>query len=296
MNSSSFAILALILFLTVVTVAFIKLRRWQEGFEEESFVNPSVAAIPPSANTAPIQKNATFCPPGSKYFIDKRGDSLCCEGTIERRRCKGRIICTLSRASGKVPSCSAIHAQLRGKISTGFCPPSMPNFFANEATGKKGCTSSEITTSGDGPVHTTSPKCEITGNPDADLQIEGSCLNTKRLEEMQCIAPGCTKSFHSYRKTAPPVLTQTFTIAGETVPRSCTDDDSMHVYLDSVEPAWRTANKPEYDFEANINFCGVAKRVLVEKRLPASGAIYNPTSGSLEGCGAATATATATTA
>ncbi len=283
MNSSSFAILGLILFLTAVTVAFIRLRRWQEGFEEENFINPSAAAIPES-NKAPIHKNATFCPPGSKYFIDRRGDSLCCEGTIERRRCKGRLICTLSKSSGKIPSCSDIHDQMRSQLGASFCPPSMPNFFASEATGKKGCTSSEITTVGDGPIHTSAPKCEISGNTNTDLISETSCLNQKRLEEMKCITPGCNKTFHSYRKTAPVVLMQSFTVDGQTVPQTCVDDDSMQKYLDEVEPNWRSTSNPEYDFEANVKFCGVAKRVLVEKRLPASGSIYNQSTSTLQGC------------
>jgi hypothetical protein len=273
MNSSSFAILGLILFLTAVTVAFIRLRRWQEGFEEENFTNPSVAAIPES-NKAPIHKNATFCPPGSKYFIDRRGDSLCCEGTIERRRCKGRLICTLSKSSGKIPACADIHNQMRDKLAASFCPPSMPNFFASEATGKKGCTSSEITTAGDGPTHTDAPKCEISGNTNNDLVNESSCLNVKRLEEMKCITPGCNKTFHSYRETAPVVLMQSFTVDGQAVPHMCIDDDSMQIFLDTVEPNWRSSNNYERDFEAN-KWCSARKGVLVEKRLPTSGSIYN---------------------
>ncbi len=269
MNSSTLGILGLIIFLTVVTVAYIKLRHWQEGFEEqlEGFTDPTVAAIPPAANITPIQKNATFCPPGSKYFVNDNGDSLCCEHVPENRKCS-KIVCTLSAPTGNIKSCNDIHNQLRDKLAATFCPPSMPNFFASEATGKKGCTSSAITTSGDGPLHPTSPKCVIGDEgPIADLLNKDSCLNTKRLEEMKCISPGCTKSFHAYKPDTPPVLTQTYTIVDENTPRVCTDDDSMQLYLDKVEPNWRNSNKAEYDFATNTQFCAAAKRILVEKRV-----------------------------
>lgn len=269
MNSSTFGILAIIVFLTAVTVAYVKLRHWQEGFEEqlEGFLDPTVAAIPTPADVQPVQKNATFCPPGSKYFINRRGDSLCCEGTIEKRRCKGNLICTLSKPDDTVPSCTDIHNQLRQKLAISFCPPSMPNFFANEATGKKGCTSSVITTIGDGPVHKNAPNCMIGNNPERDLTQKFSCLNIKRKEDMACITPKCEKSYQSIRNNAPLVLIQNYTLPDETTARVCTDDNSMQLYLDKTEANWRNSNKPEYDFAVNTKFCGAAKRILVEKRV-----------------------------
>ena len=270
MNSSTIAILVLILFLTAVTVAYVRLRHWQEGFEEEldGFTNPSVVATPPSANVSSIQKNATFCPPGSKYFVSRRGDSMCCDGPVEKRRCKGRLVCTMSKSQNGVPSCTDVHNSLRAKFAATYCPPSMSNFFASEATGVKGCTSSAITTSGDGPLHADAAKCIIgSTGPEADLENENSCLNVKRKEEMRCLTPNCTKSFIKKTSGAPLVLIQNYTLVDETAPRACTDDDSMQIYLDKTEPGWRSANKPEYDFAVNTQFCGSAKRILVEKRV-----------------------------
>ena len=269
MNSSTFGIIGLILFLTAVTVVYVKLRHWQEGFGEEleGFLDPTVAAIPQPADTQSIQKNATFCPPGSKYFINRQGDSLCCDGTIEKRRCKGNVICTMSKPTTNIPSCTDIHNQLRNRLAVSFCPPSMPNFFANESTGKKGCTSSAITTAGDGPVHRTAPSCMIDKNPERDLTQKFSCINLKRKEEMQCITPKCEKSYQSIKNNTPLVIIQNYTLPDETTARVCTDDISMQLYLDKTEPNWRSTNKPEYDFEVNTNFCGAAKRILVEKRV-----------------------------
>jgi hypothetical protein len=269
MNSSTVGIIGLILFLTAVIIAYIRLRHWQEGFEEqlEGFVDPTVAAIPPPANISPIQKNSTFCPSGSTYFVSNNGDSMCCNGPIRNRICRGNIVCTMSRLSGEIPSCTDVHNAIMAKLAVGFCPQSMPNYYSNEATGQKGCTSSAITTSGDGPLHTDAPKCSI-GNagPEADLQNEQSCLNIKRKDDMKCLTPNCIKIFQKKNANAPLILVQNYTLVDETTARVCTDEDSMEIYLNKTEPNWRSANKPEYDFTTNTDFCGAAKRILVEKR------------------------------
>ncbi len=269
MNSSTFGILGLILFLTVITVAYVKLRHWQEGFGEEleGFQDPTVAATPKPADLQPIQKDATFCPPGSKYFINRRGDSLCCNGSIERRRCKGQLVCTLSKPTDTLPSCTDVHNQLREKLAFSFCPRSMPNLFTSEATGRKGCTSSTITPAGDRPLHKDAPTCTIDTNPERDLTQKFSCLNIKRKEEMQCITPKCEKSYQSIKNNTPLVIIQNYTLPDETTARVCTDDQSMQLYLDKTDPNWRNSNKAEYDFAVNTNFCGAAKRILVEKRV-----------------------------
>ena len=270
MNSSTVGIIGLILFLTAVTVAYVRLRHWQEGFEEqlEGFVDPTVAATPPPTNITPLQKNATFCPSGSNYFVSNNGDSMCCNGTIRNRICRGNVICTMSRLGGDIPSCTDVHNAMMAKLAAGFCPPSMPNYYSNQATGQKGCTSSAITSIGDGPLHTDAPKCVI-GNagPDADLLNERSCLNVKRKEEMRCLTANCIKTFQKKSSTAPLVLMQNYTLVDETTARVCTDDDSMQLYLDKTEPNWRNANKAEYNFTTNTNFCAAAKRILVEKRV-----------------------------
>jgi hypothetical protein len=111
------------------------------------------------------------------------------------------------------------------------------------------------------------PKCVIGKSPTADLADPESCLNHKRLEEMPCIAPDCSKALHKKGKGLPLVLTQTFSVPGTAgAPRMCTDEHSMEIYLDSAEPNWRSAGKPEYNFAMSVEFCGTAKASLIDKR------------------------------
>jgi hypothetical protein len=270
-------IIAIIAILIGFTAVYMKLRRWQEGFEEEGAEGfaGAVAASPdptllatPEPNKQPLQKNATFCPPGSKYYVNKRGDSLCCEGEVENRRCRGTNVCTLSAPHGNIPSCSVIQTQLLSKMSTAYCPPSMPNFYASELTGLKGCTSSAITTAGDGPLHPNAPKCTIGSSPSTDLTDPESCLNKKRLEEMACLSPDCTKSLHKMRGISgmPLVITQMFNVPSTGAPRSCTDEHSMEIFLDAAEPGWRSKGNPNHNFAMSVEFCGTAKATLIDKQ------------------------------
>ena len=276
-NTPVLWIIAIIAILIGFTAVYMKLRRWQEGFEEEGAGNEGFATstspdptllATPEPNKQLLQKNATFCPPGSKYYVNKRGDSLCCEGEVENRRCRGTNICTLSAPHEKIPSCAVIQTQLLSKMSAAYCPPSMPNFYASELTGLKGCTSSAITTAGDGPLRPNDPKCTIGTSPTTDLANPESCLNKKRLEEMACIASECSKALYTKRAGAPLVLTQTFSVPGSVgaAPRVCTDERSMEVFLDATEPDWRSKANPAYNFAMSVEFCGTAKATLIDKR------------------------------
>lgn len=256
------------LFLIAFVALYIYLRQWfAEGFiSAPSQANPEVLAIP-EPNKAPIQATATFCPPGSKYFVNKRGDSMCCEGDIEHRKCNGTIVCTLSQPTAKYLSCGVILQQLQAKIATAYCPPSMPNYYVNEITGEKGCTASGLTTTGDGPVHMDASRCSIGISPVADLADRNSCLNHKRLEEFMCISPECSKHLDIRKNGHPAILTQSFVVpGGESLPRTCIDEHSMEIYLDSAEPNWRSSGKPDYNFESDIRYCATAKSSLIDKK------------------------------
>ena len=260
----------MLLFLIGIIALYVNLRHWfAEGFVSAppAPLNPEVLAIP-EVNQTPIQKTSTYCPPGSKYYVNKRGDSMCCEGKVENRKCIGKIVCTLSQPTSKYPSCAAILEQLQSKMAIAYCPPSMPNFYVNEVSGEKGCTSSGLTTIGDGPVHPNASRCIIGSSGSMqDLADKTSCLNQKRLEEFTCIAPNCTKGFHSYAEGKPVVLIQSFVVPdGEAVPRQCIDEHSMEIYLDSSESNWRSSGKPEYNFASDIRYCMTAKKSLIEKR------------------------------
>ncbi len=263
-------IIASILLVVIISVVYLKLRRWQEGFTAD----PTALATPPPADpsntvqAAGAAAAATFCPPGSIYFLNKQGDSLCCEGAVENRRCKGRTVCTLSKGTGKVPSCTSVLQQLSATAASKLCPPSMPNYYVSPITGKRGCTESALTAAGDEPLYRDRPQCTIGTSPAADLLDEASCINKKRLEEMACISSNCSKTLHKYKEGFPLVLTQTYQVPDQVTaaPRMCTDEHSMEIYLDAAEPNWRSSGKPEYNFAISTEFCGTAKAVLIDKK------------------------------
>ena len=47
----------------------------------------------------------SFCPAGTKSYLNNKGDSMCCRGTVNGRICEGIDVCTFSQSSGKVPLC-----------------------------------------------------------------------------------------------------------------------------------------------------------------------------------------------
>lgn len=50
----------------------------------------------------------TGCPQGSKSYIDSRGNTLCCKGSVNGRSCDGNVFCSMSGPIGKIPTCSEV--------------------------------------------------------------------------------------------------------------------------------------------------------------------------------------------
>jgi hypothetical protein len=269
-NSSIPWILASIILLIVISAVYIKLRRWEEGFSSgvANAAAPTTTDAPTAATAATAataDADPTFCPAGSEYYVSKQGESNCCEGNVENRRCKGRVVCTLSRPTKTIPSCATVQKEALNRLATVYCPPSMPNFYTNQITGAKGCTASAV--GSNGPIQPNMPTCTIGKSTVEDLRDTTSCINQKRLEELACISPDCSKALHKYKEGLPLVLTQTFQVPGTTAaPRMCTDEGSMEIYLDAAEPNWRSAGKPEYNFAMSVEFCKAAKSALIDKK------------------------------
>jgi hypothetical protein len=236
----------------------------------EPFENPvSDAGTAAAATTAAAPDpaaNLSFCPADTKYFIDKVGDSLCCAGEVAGNRCIGDIECTFSAPKKGIRTCGEIRPQLNKQLQSNLCPTSMPNYYESSA-GQRGCTASGLNQAGTAPVNATMPKCPVHGDAVKNSADPASCANLRALELMECIAADCKKSVMSLSKTTPAILSQTFVVPSDEIPRPrmCMDRASYSRYLDAKNPAWK--QDPKYDLNKNVAVCDIAKKVFIEKEV-----------------------------
>ena len=199
-NSSIPWILASIILLIVISAVYIKLRRWEEGFSSgvANAAAPTTTDAPTAATAATADADPTFCPAGSEYYVSKQGESNCCEGNVENRRCKGRVVCTLSRPTKTIPSCATVQKEALNRLATVYCPPSMPNFYTNQITGAKGCTASAV--GSNGPIHPNMPTCTIGKSTVEDLRDTTSCINPRHQRRIEWLRVSSGPSLHQARR------------------------------------------------------------------------------------------------
>ncbi len=237
----------------------------------EPFENPAsdasagAAAAAAAAAAADPAAALTFCPADTKYFIDKAGDSLCCAGEVVGNRCIGEVECTFSAPKNGIRTCGEIRAQLNKELQSNLCPPSMPNYYESPS-GQRGCTASGLNQAGTAPVNENMPKCLIHEDRDKNDTDPASCANQRALEMMECIATDCKKAVISLAAATPAILSQTFVVPSDEIPRPrmCMDRASYSHYLDKNNPGWRS--DPKYELNKNVGICDIAKKVYIEKK------------------------------
>lgn len=230
--------ISIIAFSALLIGLFVSLRRWviQENFRLEHASLEAFSTQQDSARTEqaelPANVRTYTCPPGSKYFVDKNGNSHCCAGTIRGLKCDGDVVCTMSPEKGGVQSCRMIELAIAADKAAAVCPPSMPNYFKNFTTGYEGCTESALTASRDAPTNESAPKCKIYATPADNENKTDSCANIRDKELMKCVTPNCQKTVTSLAADKPAVIMQTY-FAGEAipVPRMCSSKASYERYL-----------------------------------------------------------------
>lgn len=229
--------ISIIAFSALLIGLYVSLRRWviQENFRLEHASMEAFATQQTSRTEQPELPTTVrtyHCPPGSKYFVDKNGNSHCCAGTIRGLKCDGDIVCTMSPEKGGIPSCRAIELTIAADKATAVCPPSMPNYFQNFTTGYMGCTESALTASRDAPTNDAAPKCKIYKTDGENETKLDSCANIRDKELMKCVTPNCQKTVTILKEGKPVVIMQTY-FAGESipVPRMCSSKSSYERYL-----------------------------------------------------------------
>lgn len=236
------------------------------SFQKESFQNP--------LDDSDLQIQT--CPQDTTAIQSKNGDTDCCRGDISNFRCRGTLECTLSPAHDGIPSClEALKARLReeGKKQ---CPSKFPRYYENRATGVKGCTKVNRLPDGTGSTDMTNKDnfCPIFDSYDKARKTNGSCVNHKLLEQLQCperAGRGSTKE----------MLGAWWPGGVDTVPNlfvcrpynemntqdTCYDDASLKEWWNILWPSWRQWMGQSGNEWAKPYFCSVYKQLRVDKTI-----------------------------
>jgi hypothetical protein len=192
----------------------------------------------------------TFCPGTSKQYISKNGDTMCCAGDVNGSTCNGDIICTFATPKNGIPSCKDMYKEYASKSAAKFCPKEMPNFFTMREGlgGIEGCTASGLKTDTYEPINTTADHCIVYKSATDNNKKSDSCLNKKRLSEMKCVTPNCTK----FQRGAG-VIGQVYSLPGQSGVMSCITKES----------AMMSGNTSSSD----PSICEIAYKKYVEKRV-----------------------------
>ena len=131
------------------------------------------------------------CPLQSKAYLDRHGDTLCCNGSLSPEGDCAKPLCALAKRSD-MPSCKAMLDAANQTRGADICPPSLPNYYTN-GKGTTGCTDGALNNERTAPVSMFSKTCKV--YPDKPLTFgksvssftandtkEDSCGVQRRLE------------------------------------------------------------------------------------------------------------------
>ena len=118
------------------------------------------------------------CPTGSIQYINRDGETLCCNGDIVDGRCTGNDVCSLSPKNRRgLMSCTYLAEQDAIASGSAQCPPAMPNYFASLDGSLKGCSISQTTPDGTAPSDPNKVQCILYPTAALDQIKLDSCYN-----------------------------------------------------------------------------------------------------------------------
>jgi len=204
--------------------------------------------------------NISMCPLSSKSYIDKTGDTLCCDGNVNGMECEGKTICTMSSLNSKDnEACSTYLANYYARKGKEMCPSQLPSYYENKDISF--CTNGALSPTMDAPMFQTQRKCKVAGGYTDPI----SCEIELELEKFVCPSANCQKSALPTWGN-PVLLTANFKdLMG--MPHSCYEDKSVFRYLAAIAgPDWK-ARYSWLNPDRNILFCNVAKKYFIDKTL-----------------------------
>jgi hypothetical protein len=125
------------------------------------------------------------CPSNMGQYTALNGDELCCDGDVEGRKCRGKIVCAISSTNSDIPSCSIYKREHLQKQSAKYCPRNMPNYYENNTA--RGCTAGLLNKTADAPLYSSNQYCIVYDKITDAVKDKNSCYLQHRLENM--IAP-----------------------------------------------------------------------------------------------------------
>jgi len=108
------------------------------------------------------------CPLQSISYLDRNGDTLCCETSLSPEGECGKPLCALAKRRD-MPSCKAMLDEANQKAAS-ICPPSLPNYYT-DGKAVTGCTDGALNNERTAPISSFSKTCKV--YPDTPVKING---------------------------------------------------------------------------------------------------------------------------
>jgi len=179
----------------------------------------------------------TRCPAGSESFINDKGITLCCEGSVMNGKCDANSFCSLSESIDSLPNCTQwVEAYLEEKGAK-RCPASLPKYYESADKKVRGCTSGNRKKDGSDILNKDQKFCRLYSKKTDDESKVDSCTNIKLLEKAQCfksLGAQSNKSLQNYGNT--PALVQCRLQNKISYPNSCFTDETLVRYFEHSMP------------------------------------------------------------
>lgn len=215
-----------------------------EGFEDTTFLHA--------------------CPSGYQSFYQSDGNMLCCDGQIIANKCTGKRSCTLNgKGTEEVPLCVTFIQEDYKQKAQSQCPKSMPSYFEDNASKKKGCTNGSLNQTLTAPKTTSQPTCIIYSTQEENDNHKDSCANQKEMEGFPCFGKDCTKELVQSSPETPVKVAISFTDSSG-MQRVAYTRATMQRFLDASNPKWREQG---IDLSKNISVAEVAKAYYVDRTM-----------------------------
>ena len=107
------------------------------------------------------------CPLQSISYLDRHGNTLCCETSLSPEGDCEKPLCALGKRKD-MPSCKAMLDEANKKAAN-ICPPSLPNYYT-DGKAVTGCTDGALNNERTAPISSFSKTCKV--YPDTPVKID----------------------------------------------------------------------------------------------------------------------------
>jgi hypothetical protein len=212
------------------------------------------------------------CPPSTTSYVNSQGVTVCCNGTVMGSKCKGTEACSLSGASGSMPTCSEYYGSYLAQKGSLRCPSSMPNYYENTFGTLRGCTAGKRTPDGSAPA-TSAANCTLYQNEMDEMYKIDSCTNQLLLENTNC--PGNAISKTLIPTSNRPYVYCSYNDNSSGIPQlsGCNENTTFLTYIQSYAESvglnrdtW-IQNSENWDPLRKLAYCSLYEKYAIEKSI-----------------------------